>query len=107
MKDRADALAIAQLTWYPSMFNRLTGIALSGTLYLSAIAYLTHPYFPSLDSAHLVQIVHDTPVWLKGSIKLLFAAPFTFHSFNGVRHLLWDVGYGKCHISHTFPVRLA
>ena len=85
------------MTWYPSMFHRLTGVALSGALYLSAIAYLTHPYFPALDSAHLIQLVHDTPTWLKGSIKLLAAAPFTFHCLNGIRHLAWDVGYGKYH----------
>ncbi len=34
------------------------------------------------------------PGWLKGAAKLVFAVPFTFHSFNGVRHLLWDVGVG-------------
>ena len=22
------------------------------------------------------------------------ALPFTFHSFNGIRHLVWDVGVG-------------
>jgi succinate dehydrogenase (ubiquinone) cytochrome b560 subunit len=24
--------------------------------------------------------------------KLLIAAPFCYHTFNGVRHLLWDYG---------------
>jgi len=39
------------------------------------------------------------PTWLKGSAKFIFAVPFTFHSFNGVRHLAWDVGYGELFVS--------
>lgn len=84
-----------QITWLASIANRVTGSALSGVLYAGAITYLFHPYFPALDSAHLVQLVHDAPTWLTGSAKLLFAVPFTFHTFNGIRHLAWDVGYGE------------
>ncbi|WVN88414.1 succinate dehydrogenase, cytochrome b556 subunit [Cryptococcus depauperatus CBS 7841] len=83
-----------QVTWVLSSLNRITGVALSGTLYLSAIAYLLHPVFPVIDSAHLVQLVHDLPVWLKGGLKFLFAVPFTFHGLNGLRHLSWDIGKG-------------
>lgn len=32
------------------------------------------------------------PVALKLSAKMLVALPFTFHSFNGIRHLIWDMG---------------
>ncbi|WVF71304.1 succinate dehydrogenase, cytochrome b556 subunit [Kwoniella sp. CBS 6097] len=81
-----------QLTWYLSIFNRITGVALSGPLYVAAMAYLLHPVIPAIDSAHLISIVQDLPVWLKGSIKFALAVPFTFHSFNGLRHLGWDVG---------------
>ena len=87
------------------MFNRLTGVALSGALYLSAFTYLLHPMFPALDSAHLIQIVHDTPTALKGTIKVLFALPFTFHTFNGIRHLAWDMGYGESASLHSSDVR--
>ncbi|WVQ80789.1 succinate dehydrogenase, cytochrome b556 subunit [Cryptococcus sp. DSM 104549] len=83
-----------QITWYLSGLNRITGVALSGLLYAGALTYLLHPVFPVIDSAHLVQIVHDLPVWFKGTAKFILAVPFTFHSFNGVRHLLWDVGKG-------------
>ena len=34
------------------------------------------------------------PVAAKVAIKLGVALPFTYHSFNGVRHLMWDVGSG-------------
>ncbi|WVR06928.1 succinate dehydrogenase, cytochrome b556 subunit [Kwoniella sp. DSM 27419] len=81
-----------QLTWYLSIMNRVTGVALSGPLYLAAMAYLLHPVIPAIDSAHLISLVQDLPTWLKGGIKLVFAVPFTFHSFNGLRHLGWDVG---------------
>ena len=30
------------------------------------------------------------PVAAKFGIKTLIAAPFAFHSINGVRHLIWD-----------------
>jgi succinate dehydrogenase cytochrome b556 subunit len=83
-----------QITWLLSIANRMTGVALSGVLYAASIAYLAHPMFPALDSAHLIELAHSMPVWLKGSVKLLFAVPFTFHTFNGIRHLAWDIGYG-------------
>ena len=32
------------------------------------------------------------PVAVKVMLKFGVAMPFTFHSFNGVRHLIWDTG---------------
>ncbi|RSH87253.1 cytochrome b subunit of succinate dehydrogenase, Sdh3p [Saitozyma podzolica] len=83
-----------QLTWYMSGLTRITGVPLSFALYGASLLYLLHPYFPAIDSAHLIQFAHDLPTWLKGSVKMIFAAPFTYHAFNGIRHLLWDAGYG-------------
>ncbi|WWD17182.1 succinate dehydrogenase, cytochrome b556 subunit [Kwoniella shandongensis] len=83
-----------QITAVMSGLNRITGVALSGALYLSAMAYLLHPVFPAIDSAHLVQIAHDLPVWAKTGFKVLLAAPFTYHTYNGIRHLGWDMGKG-------------
>ena len=34
------------------------------------------------------------PVVLKVFAKALVALPFTFHSFNGLRHLMWDTASG-------------
>ncbi|KIR67411.1 succinate dehydrogenase, cytochrome b556 subunit [Cryptococcus bacillisporus CA1873] len=81
-----------QLTWYLSSLHRITGVAFGGALYLSAMAYLLHPLVPGIDSAHLIQLVHDLPGWLKGSAKFIIALPFTFHCYNGLRHLNWDIG---------------
>ena len=36
----------------------------------------------------------DLPVWLKTSGKFIISLPFFFHSFNGIRHLTWDMGKG-------------
>ncbi|WWC89195.1 succinate dehydrogenase, cytochrome b556 subunit [Kwoniella dendrophila CBS 6074] len=83
-----------QVTWVLSIANRVTGCALSGALYAGALAYLLHPIFPVIDSAHLISIVSDLPTWVKGGLKFLFAVPFTFHTFNGIRHLGWDIGKG-------------
>ncbi|TXT07183.1 hypothetical protein VHUM_03353 [Vanrija humicola] len=96
-RPRSPDLAIyrPQLTWYASGLHRITGVAIGGAFYAGAIAYLAlHPYYPAFDSAHLIEWFHNLPVLAKGSIKALVAFPLTFHSFNGVRHLLWDVGKG-------------
>lgn len=84
-----------QLTWYPSMFNRLTGIVLSGGLYIYAIGYL---FAPTLgwhwESASLAAGFAAWGVAAKVAAKTFLAAPFAFHSLNGLRHLAWDVGVG-------------
>lgn len=72
----------------------MTGVFLSGALYVAAISYLAHPIFPAIDSASLISLAHSMPAWLSGGVKTLFAVPFTFHTFNGLRHLAWDTGYG-------------
>jgi hypothetical protein len=64
-------------------------------LYAASLVYLFHPLYPALDSAHLISLVHSLPTWVKGGIKFVFAVPFTFHTFNGIRHLAWDTGFGE------------
>ncbi|PWN88209.1 hypothetical protein FA10DRAFT_232362 [Acaromyces ingoldii] len=85
-----------QLTWIASIFNRITGAGVSALLYVWAVSYLALPYTgvgQVLDSAHLVQFAAMAPVWLKLLVKVPLAGAFSFHSINGLRHLLWD--YGK------------
>ncbi|BEJ14903.1 hypothetical protein CspHIS471_0406700 [Cutaneotrichosporon sp. HIS471] len=83
-----------QLTWILSSVHRITGVALAGVFYIGALAFAFHPWFPAMDSTHAIEFVHNLPGWLKTSVKLAVAAPLTFHTFNGVRHLMWDVGKG-------------
>ncbi|KAF1363600.1 mitochondrial succinate dehydrogenase cytochrome b560 subunit C [Lizonia empirigonia] len=84
-----------QITWYASSFNRITGITLSGSLYLFGLAYLAAPYTGwHLETASMVATVAAWPAAAKIALKSFFAFPMFFHSFNGVRHLLWDIGVG-------------
>ncbi|KAL5356655.1 hypothetical protein BJX96DRAFT_143167 [Aspergillus floccosus] len=84
-----------QITWYASGFNRITGVALSGGLYLFATAYLAAPLFGwHLESASLAAAFAALPIAAKVLLKGTVAFPFTFHCMNGVRHLVWDLGRG-------------
>ncbi|KAF2468013.1 cytochrome b560 subunit of succinate dehydrogenase [Lindgomyces ingoldianus] len=91
-----------QITWYASSLNRITGVALSGTLYLFGIAYLAAPTLGwHLETPSLVAAVASWPVFVKVGAKLAVSFPFIFHSLNGVRHLVWDVGLGFKNVTVT------
>ncbi|KAI9712371.1 MAG: hypothetical protein M1820_001584 [Bogoriella megaspora] len=82
-----------QITWIPSILNRITGSVLSGGLYIFGAAYLVSPLFGwHLESATLAAAFGALPLAAKFGLKTLVAWPFTFHSFNGLRHLVWDMG---------------
>ncbi|KAI9832087.1 MAG: hypothetical protein M1826_002416 [Phylliscum demangeonii] len=82
-----------QITWYASMLNRITGSVLSGAFYLFFTAYLIAPVFGwHLESASLAASAATLPLAAKAALKFVAALPFTFHSWNGVRHLVWDLG---------------
>jgi len=84
-----------QITWIASSLNRITGITLSGSLYLFGIAYLIAPYTGwHMETQSMVAAVAAWPMAVKAGLKAFFAFPFFFHSFNGVRHLAWDMGVG-------------
>lgn len=84
-----------QITWIGSSLHRVTGIALSGSLYLWATAYLASPALGwHLESASMVAAFGALPLAAKIALKTTMALPFTYHSFNGLRHLMWDLGRG-------------
>ncbi|KAF1937750.1 mitochondrial succinate dehydrogenase cytochrome b560 subunit C [Clathrospora elynae] len=84
-----------QITSVASSLNRITGITLSGALYIFGIAYLAAPYTGwHLETQSMVAAVAAWPMAVKMGVKAFFAFPFFFHSLNGVRHLAWDVGVG-------------
>jgi succinate dehydrogenase (ubiquinone) cytochrome b560 subunit len=75
------------------MFNRITGAVLSGGMYLFGLGYLAAPLLGlNLGSASLAASFAAWPIAAKVATKMCFAVPFTFHAFNGVRHLVWDTG---------------
>jgi succinate dehydrogenase (ubiquinone) cytochrome b560 subunit len=73
--------------------HRFTGSILSGGFYVFGAAYLVSPLFGwHLDTASMVSAFAGLPLAVKVAAKFLVAMPFTFHSFNGIRHLFWDMG---------------
>ncbi|KAG0220524.1 cytochrome b subunit of succinate dehydrogenase, Sdh3p [Mortierella sp. GBA43] len=84
-----------QLTWYMSGFHRFTGGAVAAGFYAGAIAYAVGPMIGlGFDTATVTSTLATVPVAAKVAGKFIVAFPFTFHSFNGVRHLLWDTTRG-------------
>ncbi|POW21305.1 hypothetical protein PSHT_02519 [Puccinia striiformis] len=61
--------------------------------YAYALGYMALPNSMPLDSETVVQFVASSPEWAKVAGKAVVALPFTYHTFNGVRHLAWDMGY--------------
>ncbi|KAI9822541.1 MAG: hypothetical protein M1827_000260 [Pycnora praestabilis] len=82
-----------QVTWYLSALNRITGSTLSGGLYVFGAAYLVAPLFGwHLESASIAASFGALSVPAKVAIKMGLSLPFTFHCWNGCRHLVWDTG---------------
>ncbi|KAJ7813167.1 succinate dehydrogenase cytochrome b560 subunit [Mycena olivaceomarginata] len=66
------------------------GGALSVLLYGFSLAYLFAP--ETFDSTQRREFVAGLPDSVKYAGKAILAAPFAFHSLNGMRHLAWDMG---------------
>ncbi|KAF0449864.1 cytochrome b560 subunit of succinate dehydrogenase [Gigaspora margarita] len=82
-----------QITWYMSASHRVTGGILAAVFYGGAIAYaIQGPLGLGLNSDALVAEIATLPTSLKLIGKFSLAFPFVYHSFNGVRHLIWDTG---------------
>ena len=74
-----------------SIMHRITGGMLSGGFYVLGLTYLASPLMGfTMDSASMAAAFASWPVAAKVATKFLIAFPFTYHSFNGVRHLTWD-----------------
>ena len=81
------------MTWYASAFNRITGSVLSGGLYIFGAAYLVSPLLGwHLESAAIAEWFGGFGAVSKGVLKFGISWPFTFHAWNGIRHLTWDTG---------------
>ncbi|KAJ5688908.1 hypothetical protein N7462_003300 [Penicillium macrosclerotiorum] len=76
-----------------SALQRITGILLSGGLYGFATLYLLAPAIGfQLDSESMIAAFGALPVTIKTALKFGIAMPFTYHGFNGFKHLIWDTG---------------
>lgn len=83
-------------SWFgASAWTRITGCTLSGVMYAYMGAYLIAPVVGlHLESASVVAAFSGLPLALKGGIKLGLGFPFVYHSLNGVKHLMYDLGKG-------------
>ncbi|KAI1808221.1 hypothetical protein F4811DRAFT_501577 [Daldinia bambusicola] len=92
-------------TWFgASIWTRITGQALSVSLYSFSLAYLVAPLTGwHIESASLAAAAASLPPLVLAGFKTLVAWPFFFHFANGVRHLTWDLTYGfkKATIAQT------
>lgn len=82
-----------QITWYGSGLNRITASILSGGFYIFGAAYLVSPLVGwHLESASMAEWFGSFSELSKGLMKGTISLPFTYHCWNGVRHLIWDSG---------------
>ena len=79
-----------QITSVLSILHRITGIALAGGLVLLLVGLLSMAM--GFDAYDCFQRFIQS-IW--GKIMLFgWAWAMSYHLFNGVRHLFWDMGYG-------------
>jgi len=79
-----------QLTSLMSIFNRLTGIALSfGTIFLvwQLLAAASGPQ----EFGFFQGLAHS---WIGVAVLVGWTISLFYHLLNGIRHLLWDTGWG-------------
>lgn len=75
-----------------SAWMRITGCTVMGATYIFFASYLIAPIFGlGFDSSALVSAFASLPSAVQGGIKLGLAFPFTFHFFNGIKQLWFDV----------------
>ncbi|KAK9461158.1 succinate dehydrogenase/Fumarate reductase transmembrane subunit-domain-containing protein [Lipomyces oligophaga] len=80
-----------QLTWMLSGLHRITGVALSAGVYALGLSYVVAPILgTSITSTAIVGAVASLPVAITFLTKTAFGGLFSFHVFNGLRHLMWD-----------------
>nr|XP_061795625.1 succinate dehydrogenase cytochrome b560 subunit, mitochondrial-like [Nerophis lumbriciformis] len=75
-----------------SITHRGTGVGLSGAISAFAVAALVLPgSYP-----HYLDLIHSLSVgpFLIALAKIGIAFPVSYHTFNGIRHLWWDIGKG-------------
>ena len=78
------------LSMATSILHRMSGVVLALGLLL-----LTWWLAAAASGTEYFDFVHDIMAsWIGRLILLGFTAALYFHLFNGIRHLMWDIGYG-------------
>ena len=79
-----------QITSVLSIFHRLSGIALAGGLVFLVGWFLAAAVGPVWATC-VAAAVNST---LGALVLFAFSGAFFFHACNGIRHLVWDAGWG-------------
>ena len=74
----------------PSIFHRITGVALNLGALLVVWWFLAAADEP--DYFHTVDGLMTS--WLGGLVLIVLAVALSYHFLNGIRHLYWDTGHG-------------
>ena len=73
---------------YDQLFDTKTS---EPVLYGFSISYVVFPFIGlPFSGADVVSLVGGLPEGVKLAGKAILAAPFSFHVWNGFRHLAWD-----------------
>ncbi|XP_037523138.1 succinate dehydrogenase cytochrome b560 subunit, mitochondrial isoform X1 [Rhipicephalus sanguineus] len=81
-----------QMSWMLSLVHRTTGCAMAvGAYGMGVIPFMCSHNFPHYVEA--LQAMHISPI-LTFPVKLGLAFCLSYHTFNGMRHLAWDLGLG-------------
>ncbi|KAJ1915349.1 cytochrome b subunit of succinate dehydrogenase, Sdh3p [Mycoemilia scoparia] len=84
-----------QITWYLSSAHRITGVAVCGAAYLGCISFGLASLTGAADLSSMSvasSIASSVPTPLLILVKAFVSGTFSFHFFNGLRHLTWDSG---------------
>lgn len=80
-----------QLTSTLSIMNRITGLGVSVVLYGGGIgAIFCSQSFPEILQSVQAIVPHSLILVSKTAVM----GAIIYHTLNGIRHLIWDVGYG-------------
>jgi succinate dehydrogenase / fumarate reductase cytochrome b subunit len=79
-----------QITSVLSIMHRITGVALTLAAVLTVWWFLA----ASADAESFAFADGILTSWIGGLILILSLLAFWFHFCNGIRHLVWDAGYG-------------
>lgn len=81
-----------QITSTLSITHRITGVGVGVVLYGAGLTSLISS---SLTFPELISIIQaNVPLWLILTTKTAAAGGLLYHTFNGIRHLFWDAGFG-------------
>lgn len=84
-----------QLTSTLSIFHRITGSILVFLVVFGIISYKIYSYYGSYSCiSGTWTSINDNFDWLLSTIYFMFLLSLYYHTCNGIRHLMWDMGYG-------------